>query len=95
MKVKISLKSQPVRYMCHADTCVSYEIRAEQIQFPLHLADTVDAKKICPLIKGVAFSKVGQDQPYFRNLLLITFIPIFEVDKVSERHRGNFGQRKK
>ena len=56
MKVKRSIKSQPVRYMCHADTCVSHEIRDEQtLQFSLQLTDTVGAKKNCPLTRGVRF----------------------------------------
>ena len=29
MKLKKSIKSQPVGYMCHADTCVLHEIRDE------------------------------------------------------------------
>ena len=29
MKVRKSIKSQPVRYMCHVDTCVSHEIGDE------------------------------------------------------------------
>ena len=31
MKVKKGIKPQPIRYMCYADTCVSHEIRDEQI----------------------------------------------------------------
>ena len=48
MKVKKKIKSQPVRYMCHAEKSrVSHEIRDEQIlQFSLQLADTVGAKRI-------------------------------------------------
>ena len=46
MKVKKSIKSQPVRYMCHADTCVLHEIRNEWIlQFSFQLTNTVGAKK--------------------------------------------------
>ena len=27
MKIKKSIKSEPVKYMCHADKCVSHKIR--------------------------------------------------------------------
>ena len=92
MKVIKSIKSQPVKYMCHADTYVSHEIRDEQIlQFSFQLTDTVGAKKKCPLTRGV-WEKFGQDWSYFRKF--ITFIPVFEVFQVTRRHRGNFGQRK-
>ena len=50
------------------------------IQFSLQLADTIGKTNFF-LVS--AFSKV------------ITFIPIFEVVKVSGRHWGHFGQRKR
>ena len=40
-----------------------------------------------------AFSLVGEYWSYFRKI--ITFIPVFEVVKVSGRYRGQFGQGSK
>ena len=59
--------------LCHADTCISHEIRDEQmIQFSLQLADTVGSKKTqstnqrCPL-----FRKLGKVSLIFENLLFL------------------------
>ena len=53
MKVKKSIKSQPVRYMCHADTCVPHEIRDEWILIGGHSW----CKKMCPLIRDIHIFK--------------------------------------
>ena len=45
-----------------------------------------------PLIRGVCILKSLAVLVLFRKF--ITFIPIFEVVKVSGRHQGLFGQRK-
>ena len=48
---------------------------------------------MCPLIRGVHFSKVGKYQSYFRKF--ITFIPIFAVVNASGRHQGSLWAKKK
>ena len=57
MRVKKSIKSQPVRYMCHIGTCDPHDIRDELIlQFCLQLRDTIGATKVfsqrCPFFES-------------------------------------------
>ena len=48
-------------------------------------------KKIVHQLDVSTFLKVGLYLSYFRKPN--TFIPVFEVAKVSGRHRGHFGRR--
>ena len=74
--------------MCHDDTCVPHGIRDEQIL----IGGYRWCKKNCPLIRGVHFfRKLVNISLIFKNLLL--FLYLFEVAKVSGRHRGHFRQR--
>ena len=69
---KNSIKSQLVRYMCHADTCVSHEIKDVQVlQFYLQLADTVCAKKLFTNQRHLLFRKLCKISLILENLLLL------------------------
>ena len=72
MKVKESIKYQPVRCMCRVDTCVSLEIRDEQIlQFSLQLTDTIGAKKLYANQRYPLFQTLGKINLIFENLILL------------------------
>ena len=57
MKVKKNIKSQPVRYMCHADICLARNKKWVDTTVLSLISGHRWGKKNCPLILGVRFFK--------------------------------------